>query len=294
MTKAANDLHMTQPALSRIISQLEDELGVKLFDREGKRLRVNDNGRVVYNSAERIFQELKSMQERLSDLSGGNAGKITFALSFPTRKPDWSAEAVQQFLLAHNNVEFIQMRRSATSILEGLENREIDLALCDRQILGSQIYWKKLFSERLGLILSVDHKLAAKPVLGMEDLSNENFLSNDDSALDEDITTYLCSKAGFIPQIKFRGDFPLLIGTAVAQGKGVAFYSEAAYLHGFGDPHDRYYNPQITFRPIRDEYCCRTFGVAMLKDRYYPKIVQEFFQLLIQFDVKEYRRFYPS
>lgn len=290
MTKAANDLHMTQPALSRIISQLEGEVGAKLFDREGRALRLNDYGKVVYDSAGRIFQELNDMQERLSDISGGQRGRITFALSFPTRKPDWSSDAVQQFLLSHTNVEFLQIQRNAATIREGLESRELDLALCDRPVLGSQISWHEIFSERLGIIISSDHPLAQKPIIGLQELGDESFLSNDDSAVEEDITTYICGMAGFTPKIKFRGDFPTLIGEAVGQGKGVAFYSEGAFIHGFGNKTDNSWNPRITFRPIREEYCRRCFGVAVLKDRYLPKVVQEFYDLLINYDVEAYRK----
>ncbi len=290
MTQAANDLHMTQPALSRIISQVEAEVGVKLFDRAGKTLRLNDSGRVVYESATRIFEELHDMQERLSDLTDGTRGRLAFASSFPYRETDWIVDAIQRFLRTHGEVEFFQIQKNAADICVALEKREIDIALCDRPILGSGIKWHEVFTERLGVILSTSHPLAKYPVLGLEDLVNEPFFCNDDSSQAQDITSYICEKSGFRPHVKFRGDFPSLIGTAVGQGKGVAFVSEGAYRYGFGEESSHVWNPMVTFRPIRDEYCRRVFGVAVLKDRYLPKVVQEFYDLLVDYDIEAYRK----
>ena len=57
ITRAAEELHMTQPALSRAIGALETELGAELFERDGKNIRLNENGILVRRSAEHIFQE---------------------------------------------------------------------------------------------------------------------------------------------------------------------------------------------------------------------------------------------
>ena len=56
ITQAAEELHITQPALSRAISNLEQELGVKLFEREGKNISLNENGIILQSAAKRIFQ----------------------------------------------------------------------------------------------------------------------------------------------------------------------------------------------------------------------------------------------
>lgn len=290
MTQAANDLHMTQPALSRIISQLEAELDVKCFDRAGKALKLNDSGRVVYESAAQIFETLHDMRERLSDLNDGTQGRIMFASSFPSREPDWVMDVVRKFLLSHANVEFQWVQKNAAAMREALEARQIDIALCDRPVLGSSIRWSEVFTERLGVILSVDNPLAQKPVLGLDDLAEESFFCNDDSSQAQDITSYICEKSGFKPNIKFRADFPSLIGEAVGMNRGVAFMSEGAYVHGFGSEQNQYWNPRITFRTIREEYCRRSFGIAVLKDRYLPRVVQEFYDLLINYDVMRYRK----
>ena len=61
ITQAAEQLHITQPALSKVIARLEEDLGVKLFDREGQNIRLNEYGTVVMNYARRVFNSLGDM-----------------------------------------------------------------------------------------------------------------------------------------------------------------------------------------------------------------------------------------
>ena len=67
ITRAAEELHMTQPALSRAIGALETELGVELLERDGKNIRLNETGVILRQSAERIFLELDELHQRLRE-----------------------------------------------------------------------------------------------------------------------------------------------------------------------------------------------------------------------------------
>ena len=69
ITQAAEQLHITQPALSKVIARLEDDLGVKLFDREGKNIRLNEYGRVALRYAQRIMYTIGDLQAELEELS---------------------------------------------------------------------------------------------------------------------------------------------------------------------------------------------------------------------------------
>ena len=76
ITQAADQLHITQPALSKVIARLEDDLGVKLFDREGKNIRLNEYGRVAQNYAQRIMYTIGDMEAELAEMSAGQAGNL--------------------------------------------------------------------------------------------------------------------------------------------------------------------------------------------------------------------------
>jgi hypothetical protein len=76
VTHAAEELHIAQPCISRAIARLEDSVGVALFERTGKRIRLNEFGRVFLKRVERCFNELEEGQRELADLAGAKRGKI--------------------------------------------------------------------------------------------------------------------------------------------------------------------------------------------------------------------------
>src|SRR5256886_1659607 len=84
MTRAAEELLIAQPALSQTIARLEDDLGVPLFDRLGRRIRLNLFGRAFLGRVERIFAELDQGQRELADLAGGEQGQVDLALGAAT------------------------------------------------------------------------------------------------------------------------------------------------------------------------------------------------------------------
>lgn len=75
ITQAADQLHITQPALSKVIARLEDDLGVKLFDREGKNIRLNEYGRVAQNYAQRIMYTIGDMEAELAEMVRRTGGE---------------------------------------------------------------------------------------------------------------------------------------------------------------------------------------------------------------------------
>ena len=70
ITKAAQELHVAQPSLSRTISMLEDELKVKLFNRKGKSIELNEYGIIVLNHTNRILKELEAIHREIDDARG--------------------------------------------------------------------------------------------------------------------------------------------------------------------------------------------------------------------------------
>lgn len=289
ITKAANDCYMTQPSLSRIITQLEAEVGSKLFDREGRSLKLNDSGRVVYDSAARILQELQDMQARLDDLSSGRAGQINFATTFPSYENDWIGSCTRAFLLDHPTTHFAQVMLTSYTARDALLSREVDIVISDQPINDSAIDYREIFSERLGIVLSRTHPLAAKSVLRVCDLAEYDFYCNNDNGRGKDLTTKICEQAGFQPHILFRGNYPDFINQALKNGLGISFVAEGAYLAGIArrGPASA---EAVVFRPVEDEYCRRTYGLATLNSRTFPRLTRDFIAAFLQCDISQHRK----
>lgn len=216
MTQAAEELHITQPALSRAISNLEQELGVRLFEREGKNIALNENGIILQSAAKRIFEELDSLEQRLKDTGTGLSGALCIGSSFPSREPDLVQQCILEFMQKYPNVAINYIQHSPNLLLEDLRERRIDIAITTIPMHNADIVWQEVFSEKLGLLLAKDHPLAQYPTIRMEQLRYERFYCNNSNSDTQDLTLDFCHQAGFEPTIFFQGFFPELIGQAVS------------------------------------------------------------------------------
>ena len=287
ITNAANEMNISQPALSRIISQIEEELGVKLFDRGGRQLHLNQCGKAFLTFCTRTLLDYKDFQAEIQEISSGEGGRLAVAVSFPYREPDWLQYLTRAFVRTHPGVSFLLDNKNLDQIKQSLYERETDIALSDVPVTGKNILWRDLFSENIGVLLSAEHPLAKKSILCMDDLRNEKFLCNNTSSENHDYTIGICAKAGFSPDICFRGTFPDIIGEAVSQGKGIALMHEGGFKGYSNLRYDWEYN--LVFRPLSNDYCVRTYGIATLEDRVLPAAVQDFYDSLVSTNIPELR-----
>lgn len=281
ITQAAEQLHITQPALSKVIARLEDDLGVKLFDREGKNIRLNEYGRVALRYAQRIMYTIGDLQAELEELSTGQAGHLRIGSSFPAGEPNWLLERIRAFALQRPDVGVRFRQYSSARLYAALEGREIDLALSTMPIQEDGVKWRELFVEKMGVILSVHHPLAAREELSVADLSRERFYCNNANSDVQELTYVFCERAGFTPNIHFECEFPSYIGEAVSLGYGISLISERGYLSSLNKTDRKPWEENITFRPLKEDYCRRVCGVACLSERYLPQAVREFYQFLV-------------
>ncbi len=286
ITQAAMDAYITQPALSRIIAQVESEFGAKLFDREGKNLRLNDSGQIVYCHVQHIFHELQEIRTELADLEDGNYGSIRLATSFPSYDEDWIGSCIWRYTTEHPHVQYFQRLLSGAEMRRQLKSRDIDIAISDQRIEDSSIVWHEIFSERLGVILAADHPLAAQGTLSMADLHGIPIYCFTEEKPESTLISRLFEKAGYAPNIVFTGNYQKLIDRSVAMGRGVTFISEGAYRAG----QLREEKANLCFRAIQEDYSIRSYGIAYLKDRQLPKVISNFIDLIMQCDVEEHRK----
>lgn len=288
ITQTAEALNITQPALSKAIARLESDLGVKLFDREGKNISLNECGQVALRYTEQLLYLLGDMRAELAELAQGRAGRIRIGTSFPSQEPNWLLESVRAFALARPDVSFKITQLSSWQMQSALTEQEIDIAVSTTPLRSTELIWDELFVEPMGVILSADHPLAARESLSLLDLRKERFYCNNANSDVQDLTIQFCRQAGFEPIIHFEGEFASFIGEAVALGYGISVIS----LRGYGQSHGRLgheaWERKITYRPLKEPYCRRVCGLARLGSRHQSSAVREFYQYLVDKGRKSY------
>lgn len=282
-TRAAQILHITQPSLSRAIANLEEELGAPLFDREGKRVRLNPCGRAFLVRAEQILTLADEAAGEIRDMTRGMRGQVRVGASFPITAPSPVYFYQREFFHAHPGVTLILHVHSGGRIEELLESRDLDFGISLAPINRPGILSEPLYTDKMGIIVGPEHPLAGSEGISLSALAEERFLCNSTAPDPSDSARHLCGLAGFQPRIIYEGESAELIGQAVSMGRGISFVSEARY-QAF---QQREYVPQwereLRYVPLTDGFCTRTVYLHRRISGYYPQAAREFRKGLLFF-----------
>ncbi len=173
LTKAADQLFLTQSALSHQLKELEKELNVKIVDRVGKRMLLTPYGQEVYRSAINILKEEDKLIRNLDLLSKGKKGHITLSTGCYTSY-HWLPALLRDFEKHYPEIE-VKINVDATGkIIEKLENGEIDIGIINRKENGRQIDFNVLFKDEMVALVSVNHPWIKRQYVAAKDFISEN------------------------------------------------------------------------------------------------------------------------
>jgi LysR family transcriptional regulator, cyn operon transcriptional activator len=158
-TRAADSLHISQPALSQQIRQLESEIGGQLFDRSGREVRLTDFGNAYIEYARRALLDLEAGQRALHDVRDLSRGRLRLAFT-PTFTEYLVAPAIERFHSTYPNIAIEMTELSLEAIEGGLSADRIDLAIGFTDIRSDDIEAEALFQERITLVVSGSHSVA--------------------------------------------------------------------------------------------------------------------------------------
>jgi DNA-binding transcriptional LysR family regulator len=274
MTRAAKTLSIAQPSLSKMIAHLEEELGVPLFDRQGRQIRLNQYGKAFLTQVEKAFQALDEGKRQLKDMVGLERGHI--ALS--TVSAPLLTDLLSTFYPQHPHISFRLFQQSTTTMLDQLERGEIDFCLASPPITQPDIGWISLVTEEIFLIVPLQHHLAGHESIELREAANEPFISLKPGYGLRDLTDQYCQQAGFTPCIVFEGDEPAAIRGLVRAGLGIAFTAEFSWRSVINDA-------ELAVRRLRisEPLCQRTIGLAWSKERYLSLAAHQFRQFVIDY-----------
>jgi len=167
-THAAESLRISQPTLSTQIQQLEEELGLPLFNRIGHHVRLTEAGNVFLEYARRSVRELDIAMEEIADIKGLKSGTLRLAaLLLFGQLPTWLAN----FNRNYPNIQ-IALKSGPSDQLEAeLLAGNVDLALSIVPTSSAELVYENLFSDRVFFVVSKQHPLAEREEITVEELS---------------------------------------------------------------------------------------------------------------------------
>ncbi|QXI26000.1 transcriptional regulator CynR [Pseudomonas vanderleydeniana] len=204
-TRAAAALYVSQPALSQQVRQLEDGLGVQLFDRSGRSTRLTDSGEVYLRYARRAQQELEEARRALHDVGDLSRGSLRVAVT-PTFTTYLVGPLVEAFHQRYPNITLNMREIAQESMEEQLLADQLEVGIAFEEVHAQDIEAEPLLVETLALVVNARHPLAGQRTLGLEALSAESLvLLSAEFATREQIDRY-CHQHGIHPRVQMEAN----------------------------------------------------------------------------------------
>jgi DNA-binding transcriptional LysR family regulator len=226
-TKAAETLHMTQPAVTFQVRQLEEYFNTRLFDRTHNRISLTEAGERVYEYADRIFDLYADMESSVREMTGEIRGALTIGASTTI------AEYMLPALLGDFGSRFpevtIHLRVSnSDGIVSMVENNAIDLGVVEAPVGNKNLVVEVCRLDQLVAIVPPNHNLAEKESVGIDELLEYPFICREEgSGTREVINEYLNQHCKTVLNISMELGSPEAVKGAVEAGMGVSVVSRA-------------------------------------------------------------------
>ncbi len=278
VSRAAEELRVAQPALSRSIARLEAELGVALFDRRGRRVTLNRFGAAFLARVGNALSELDQARSELHDAAGLAHGSVAVAAETLRTITDLTAG----FLASYPDVSFRLFQSSAPAMSARILAGEADLCFASQPMRAGALESAELFREEVLLCVAPGHRLAGRGRAAIGDLAGEPFVTTRPGYWQRALADRLFTDSGYEPPaIACEGDDPYAIRGLISAGVGIGLLPSM----GRQVP-----DPPVAWLHLDAPGCERTLSVVWRRDAYLSAAARGF----RDFAVGHFRRAGPA
>lgn len=272
MTKVAEELHISQPALSKTIKSLEKELGVPLFNRVGRNIQLNNNGLIFLKYVNNSLQSLEDAKKEIKDQNSDTYSDITICVQaglimlpqiiseFNKMYPKIKLHVTQKQFLQKNIVN----KNNYDFIIKIPEFDEVN----DENTIT-------LLNEELLLAVPKSHKISKYTSLELKELSDENFIGLPTFSKLRKATDHYCEIVGFTPNVILECYDSNVVIELVKEGLGICFMPK--YSWGYKQHQD------ISLIKIYNPKCTRSINLSWDENSYFSKSSELFKNFIIDF-----------
>ncbi len=268
-TRAAEQVKLTQSSLSRSIARLEEELGQPLFDRQSRKVVLNDAGRLLLNSARNILKMTEDAKAEICD--DGQSGKVRVA-AIPTIAPYFLPECLKLFRQKFPQAQVIVHEDTTENLLKRIADGEVDIAITALPIVARYVEVVPLFEEELLLVTSIDHPLARKKAVRAADIEELPFVLLGEAHCLSDNVISFCRQKSFHPVSVERTCQLSMIQELVTLGHGVSLVPAMACV--------RDTSKSRVYRSLTGQKPTRTIAMVSNPYRFHSQLVRRFMEHL--------------
>jgi DNA-binding transcriptional LysR family regulator len=223
-SKAADQLYLSQPLLSRTIKTLENELDIRLIDRNSKHFRITDAGHILYMYAQKLLRDYDNLYQAVSDIKTLHRGEVR--MSIPAVLLDiYFAPLSVAFQSEYPHINISVVEKGSYSVFESLKRQEADLGLVmlPREMSSdmNSFIFTKLVSDQIGLVTAKHHPLAQRNSTSIQALENEHIVTFSETSTLYQEFIRLCDQHAFSPKIMYKCMTTRFISSLISTGSYV-------------------------------------------------------------------------
>ena len=266
-TKAAEALHATQPALSAQIRELEEALGVKLFDRSTRSVTLTQAGEDLMPSVDTVLTDLSSVVARARDVARRNTGRVTVA-ALPSLAATVIPDVIARMRKAHPGIVVVVRDALAERAVALLRADEADLALTSAPPADRELTFTPLFKDRMVAVLPRAHQLARSKRVRLADLLDVPLVLMDRESSVRRTVDNACASIGRLATPAYEAAFMATAIGLVRAGLGATILpSSASELLAAGD---------LVIRDLAEPRIERELGIVRGRRRSMSPALQAF------------------
>ncbi len=275
LTAAAKKLFVSQPSLSQMLRQIEQEVGLPIFDRSVNPLRLSFAGEKYLQAAERILAANAELEKQLREIKHEHAGHLRLGISV-TRAMEVLPLVIPVFSAEYPNVD-IQLTESGSGELETLlRNGKIDLAMAALESTSTAMAYELMEQESIGILAGRDSAIAKRLSSGtpisLEDVKGEQFVCLAPSHSVRITQDKLFRKQHFTPNVLLETD-SLEVGRRVTLESGACMLLSNIYVDDYVRQRRGEFFPLAEYENRRHFYACYR------KDEFIPRYIHDFIRI---------------
>jgi len=272
ISRAAEELLLTQPAVSKQMRGLEEELGEKLFDRIGKKVYLTKTGQLLFGHVEKILRSVEEAKTAVRDMSGECAGELVIGTSDHIslhRLPG----ILKAYITAFPKVDLkLRCHRSET-ILDMVGKNLVDLGVITLPRLSANLISRVVWKDSMSLVFPKGHPLAALKTIRLKDIAQHGMILPEAGTTTRKNIDASFFRKKLIPNVTMEVAYIETIKGLVKVGLGISILPYKAV-------EQEVKSGALLTAGVQDADFSRDLGVVYLKDKFLSRPVVEFLKFL--------------
>ena len=275
ITMAAKKLYVSQPSLSQMLRQIEDEIGLAIFDRSVSPFRITYAGEKYIAAAEAMLAINDQLESQLREIKDDHSGRLRLGISVQ-RSMQILPLVIPIFHQKYPNVVLELTECGSASLEELLQNGKIDLAFASIESAGTNMVYELIEQETIGILAGCDSKIVSRIAPGtpvtLDDLTDNLFIYLREGHSIRVIQDKLFRRSGFNPQVLLETN-TLEVGKRVALTSGACMLISNIYIDDYTQRLKGVFYPLKNYDNHRHLYACYR------KDEFLPEYARVFIQI---------------